>query len=193
MKSYETDWQRKDETITTSKGYFEHLLNCLANQKFVGELPTNGDALATGENEYRNIQKENQTVIDKAWKEGMFILTHNGRIDRAIMDVRAKYITFVEKNSKDIDNAVDLDFKEFNDKDKDIDFKWMHLVPQEIMMWISLCCSTDAIIDSENEKYEVGQVKQEDFIEIIKRRGFTPRMISFLKEALKGSGIGDNL
>lgn len=153
MKSYDVDWQRQDDTITISKSYFEHLLNCLANQKFVEELPTNGDAIETGENEYRNIQKENQDVIDKAWREGMFILSLNSRIDSEVKDDRARYLSFVEKNYNDIDN----------------------------------------IIDAENEKYKIGQVTIDDFNEIVRRRGFTPRIVSFLKKALKASGIGEGL
>ena len=54
--------------------YFEHLLACLANQKFIGEPPPNGDALSIGEKKYLKIQSENQKIIDIAWRKGMDIL-----------------------------------------------------------------------------------------------------------------------
>jgi len=50
--------------ISISEDSFEHLLNCLDNQKFVGESPPNGDALSLGRSEYQRIQDENQAVID---------------------------------------------------------------------------------------------------------------------------------
>lgn len=56
-------------SITMSRDYFEHLLNCLANQKFIHEI--NADAT---ECDYKKIQKENQTIIDKAWTDGMNML-----------------------------------------------------------------------------------------------------------------------
>lgn len=56
-------------TITMSRDYFEHLLNCLANQKYIGDI--NADAT---ECDYKKIQKENQSVIDKAWRDGMDLL-----------------------------------------------------------------------------------------------------------------------
>jgi len=54
--------------------FFEHLLNCLANQKFIGEPPPCGDAMALGKKKYDAIQKANQKTIDKAWRKGMEIL-----------------------------------------------------------------------------------------------------------------------
>lgn len=50
--------------IIISKDSFEHLLNCLDNQKFIHELPINGDAISNGKESYYNIQKENQKFID---------------------------------------------------------------------------------------------------------------------------------
>lgn len=50
--------------IIISEDSFEHLLSCLDNQKFVGESPPNGDALAMGEKEYNKVQDENQACID---------------------------------------------------------------------------------------------------------------------------------
>ena len=60
-KYYRLDWQRVDGTVTISKDYFEHLLSCLANQKFIGEKPCNGDSLSIGEKEY--LWRYVQTVL----------------------------------------------------------------------------------------------------------------------------------
>ena len=52
-----------------SKDFFEHVLNCLANQKFINEI--NADAL---ECDYKKIQAEIQLEIDKTWIKGMNML-----------------------------------------------------------------------------------------------------------------------
>lgn len=58
--------------IEIESDFLEHLLNCLANQKYINEI--NADALDC---DHKNIQKENQVVIDTAWKKGMDILQDN--------------------------------------------------------------------------------------------------------------------
>ncbi len=53
--------------IVISEDSFEHLLNCLDNQKFVGEAPPNGDAMSMAINDpkgYRQIHIDNQKAID---------------------------------------------------------------------------------------------------------------------------------
>ena len=55
--------------ITVDRNFFEHLLNCLANQKFIHEI--NADAL---ECDYKKVQKENQQAIDKAYRQGRDLL-----------------------------------------------------------------------------------------------------------------------
>ncbi len=50
--------------IIISQDSFEHLLNCLDNQKFVGEGPCNGDSVAVGKAEYYKVQNDIQTAID---------------------------------------------------------------------------------------------------------------------------------
>ena len=62
------------KVISVDVKFFEHLLNCLANQKFIGELPPCEDAMALSEAKYNGIQKENQKKIDEAWNEGMKML-----------------------------------------------------------------------------------------------------------------------
>lgn len=54
------------KTIKIERSFFEHLLNCLCNQKFIRQI--NADAL---ECDYKKIQQENQQIIDKAWRDGM--------------------------------------------------------------------------------------------------------------------------
>ena len=50
--------------VVISEDSFEHLLSCLDNQKFVGEAPPNGDAMAMDRNEYNNVQIGIQNAID---------------------------------------------------------------------------------------------------------------------------------
>jgi len=50
--------------IIISEDSFEHLLNCLDNQKFVGETPPNGDAMAMDTDEYNNVHEHIQEAID---------------------------------------------------------------------------------------------------------------------------------
>ena len=189
-KSYDITWQRDDDKVTLSKDYFEHLLNCLANQKYVGELPTCGDALAEGPEKYKNVQEENQKVIDKAWREGMFILSmgYHEKEERKKMSKKLQESQIMNNIYEDYENDL-MEFK----SDENIQFKWGHLLQQEINMWVSLACSIDAKIDCENETFEVGQVRLEDFNNICERRGFTPRIISELRNILKEIGIGNNL
>ena len=50
--------------IIISEDSFEMLLACLDNQKFIHELPQNGDSLAVGEEHYKNSQQAMQKIID---------------------------------------------------------------------------------------------------------------------------------
>lgn len=60
--------------IIISEDSFEMLLACLDNQKFVGEVPQNGDSLAEGEESYNSTQKEIQDAIDNYNRECRKIL-----------------------------------------------------------------------------------------------------------------------
>lgn len=51
-----------ENDIIISKDSFEHLLNCLDNQKYVGEV--NADALDMGVKEIHSVQNEIQAAID---------------------------------------------------------------------------------------------------------------------------------
>ena len=50
--------------IIISEDSFEHLLNCLDNQRFVGESPPNGDAMSMDKDEYDNVHVNIQKAID---------------------------------------------------------------------------------------------------------------------------------
>ena len=50
--------------IIISQDSFELLLGCLDNQKYIGELPQNGDSVSVGEDDYYKTQREIQDVID---------------------------------------------------------------------------------------------------------------------------------
>lgn len=67
------------KTITLDLDYFEHLLNCLANQKYISEAPLNGDAIAMGIESREELRKLNQGAIDDAWNKGMKLLLDAGR------------------------------------------------------------------------------------------------------------------
>ena len=56
--------EKKDGKIIISEDSFEHLLNCLANQKFVGESPPCGDAMAMDKKDYDQVQVDIQKAID---------------------------------------------------------------------------------------------------------------------------------
>ena len=62
------------DNVVVSKDSFEHLLNCLDNQRFVGETPPNGDALDMGVDEYRQVQIDIQHRIDDFSKQCRNIL-----------------------------------------------------------------------------------------------------------------------
>lgn len=65
------------KNVIISKDDFEYILLCLCSQKFVGELPPNGDAMAEMINhpkKYKNSQKEMQEAIDDCYKEAMDII-----------------------------------------------------------------------------------------------------------------------
>ena len=195
--NYQTKWQNTQykDTITISKNYFEHLLNCLANQKFIGELPSNGDALALGKLEYENIQLSNQKAIDKAWREGMFLLGLNRTMEHTYKQMVEKYCEIWNKAIPFMQDSIIDDAKKYPE-DKHIEFKWNHLIAQEIEMWMRLCCFSDGsnmIIDCKNEAYIHGVVTTGEFDSICSRRGFTPTMRNFLIDILKDIGIGEQL
>ena len=180
-ESFNIKWQntQREDTITVSKIFFEHLLNCLANQHFISELSP-------------EMQKENQEAIDKAWREGMFIHGLNVTMTLAHKKMFEKYCEFWNKSIPLIQEHAQKDLEEHTG-DTNITFKWGHLVAQEIEMWMRLCCFLDSVIDCKNEKYTPGNVSLEDFNYIVTRRGFTTRMRDFLIDILKDVGIGEKL
>jgi len=56
------DAKKLKDGILISEDSFEHLLNCLDNQKFINDV--NADGLSLGKNHVKNIQKQNQKYID---------------------------------------------------------------------------------------------------------------------------------
>lgn len=48
--------------IEVTEDLFERLLNCLANQKYIGEMT-------------EEVQKDWQEAFDKTWNEGMAVLS----------------------------------------------------------------------------------------------------------------------
>jgi len=65
--------KRNPEYITINEALLEHLLNCLANQKY---METHDESMPPS---------DNQIAIDKAWNEGMeILLKHQSRNIRVI-------------------------------------------------------------------------------------------------------------
>ncbi len=53
--------KKVDGNIVISEGSFEHLLNCLDNQKFIHDV--NADAMSD-DTDYKQVQSDNQAAID---------------------------------------------------------------------------------------------------------------------------------
>jgi len=71
MSMVKLEARKENGGIWISEGSFEHLLNCLANQQFVGERPPCGDAVAMSPEEYATIHQEMQDVIDDFYRQCM--------------------------------------------------------------------------------------------------------------------------
>lgn len=188
-EDYLLEWQLNKDTITISKSFFEHLLNCLANQKFIGELPPNLDALELGKSEYNNIQIENQKEIDRAYCKGRFILSLEYQMTKVYAEMVEKYCEIWNLHIPIIMDYISHDIK----NDENAQFKWNYLIEQEIKMWMRICVFQNCVVDYKNEKYTHGIVAVEEFEEICSRRGFNVKMINFLVDILKFIGIGDLL
>lgn len=63
-----------EDTITIPRNFFEHLLACLDNQKFIHNV--NADGLAEGEEAVKLTQANIQQAIDKASRTGYEMLLH---------------------------------------------------------------------------------------------------------------------
>lgn len=61
-KSLNVRSSQMSKQIKVDEGLFEHILNCIANQKYIGEMT-------------KEVQKEWRETIDKAWNDGMAILS----------------------------------------------------------------------------------------------------------------------
>lgn len=68
---------KKDgKNIIIHKDDFEYILLCLCSQKFVGEAPPCGDAMAMPADEYDKTQQGMQEVIDNCYDQCMNLI-HN--------------------------------------------------------------------------------------------------------------------
>jgi hypothetical protein len=69
----------KSDKVLIDRDYLEHLLACLANQKFINSI--NADALSD-DTDIDVIRLQSQRIIDQAWCKGMDLLitlpTQNG-------------------------------------------------------------------------------------------------------------------
>ena len=142
------------DKVELEVGYFSHLLNCLANQKYLLEMPP-ADRI------------NGQMVIDEAWNKGMAmispILQKNAKAERASALGQQKWMSDIDK----IKRYCELDEKVYP-QDSHIVFKWSQLVWQEVWMYGSL-----------GEKIDPAE-----FHVLCERRGFTPRMSGYLSSIL---------
>ena len=70
----------ENDRISIDIDFFEHLLNCLANQKFIGE-------------QNKNTREEHQSIIDNAWSTGMKLLI----LRRKMNDRTEEVMDFVDE------------------------------------------------------------------------------------------------
>ena len=63
--------KKEDDNVVISEDSFEHLLNCLDNQKFIDDV--NADATTC---DYKKVQRENQEAIDH-FNRQCRVLLHN--------------------------------------------------------------------------------------------------------------------
>jgi hypothetical protein len=68
-----------ERTVTIEARFFEHLLACLANQKFIHEV--NADGMSEGIKKVRSKQAEMQEAIDDAYRQSMEFLMHGTPIE----------------------------------------------------------------------------------------------------------------
>ncbi len=67
--SVKLEGYRIPNAIVITNDSFEHILNCLANQKFIHEM--NSDGL---DSNFKDIQDENQSIIDDCYYQARVLL-----------------------------------------------------------------------------------------------------------------------
>jgi len=98
---------KTNDNIVINHNAFEHLLNCLDNQKFVRENPINGDSISSKET-YTSTQKETQQIIDNFNKKCREILNSNIVIDT------------IEDNYYLTRRYLNQEFEEWSAEDRDM-------------------------------------------------------------------------
>ena len=72
------DMRMENGRISLDPSSFEHVLNCLANQMFIGKVPPYGDPMLMDPKDYKNVHEGNQAAIDDCWRQGMDFLGNIG-------------------------------------------------------------------------------------------------------------------
>jgi hypothetical protein len=147
--------------IVISEDSFEMLLNCLDNQKFVGEQPQNGDSISVGKEAYWKGQQDIQDTIDQynrscrdiLHQKYVFDVTHDGlslfkkyeHQDEIIpwsgKDVGFVYSLFEDtireyKKSENLSPITDEECKE-GDTPLGVDEDgWIHVEPKQDEPWL---------------------------------------------------------
>ena len=154
--------------IRVSVDYFEHLLNCLAQQKYIHEQESYCEALRESPEKI----EENQKIIDEAWRTGMDIIRpvikQNNLSKYAIQRFNEKW----EKDLPRISTSFGMGDK--IDKDK---FLLWGFVRQELEM---LCLIGE-------------QVSFDELAELCERKKLDLEMKSYIIETLEFVGLGECL
>jgi hypothetical protein len=79
------------DKVIMGKDDFEYILLCLCNQKFVGEPPQCGDAMAMSKKAYDKSQNEMQETIDNVYDQCMNFL-HNSKT------INKRQAAYIKKN-----------------------------------------------------------------------------------------------
>lgn len=154
-----------NHTIEIGADFFEHLLNCMANQKYLGsQLPEDA--------------AKNQKVIDEAWREGMDMINPIIQKKSIAQEALEKFnkklnedLPLIAKKIKDV-----MDDKKYpKDYVKKYALKWT-LVRQECEMYCLIAEPVD----------------KDEFGLLCERRGLTKNMRDYIIEMMKYVGLGDN-
>ncbi len=155
-----------NRTIEIDAEFFEHLLNCMANQKYIGsQLPEKA--------------AEKQKIIDEAWRKGMDILN-------PIVKTKDKAEDALKKFNKKLHKDLPLITKKIKDVMDDNKYP-KDYVTEYAMKWTSVRqdCEMYCLIAE--------SVDKEEFEKLCEDRSYTRNMRDYIIEVLKHVGLGDNL
>jgi len=165
-----------EKTIEIDENFFEHLLNCMDNQKF---MPVNNLSQA---------EKETQEIIDKASRQARNIWLKETRREALRTELFNKWATKWKEDIPKIEAFIKYESEQ--NEEKNYLFVWGQIVVQEIEMFI-LLSTFEAKYDIDSGKFTLKQVDQSSFDYIIKHKQLEKDQRLYILETLKKIGIGD--